>query len=471
MLAALIGFAPLEFRIHVPVVSFQGTETVSAVVYVSRKTEEPRFGPDWGDPQPCYSAVFKAKAGDVLTVDAGNAVGFPGKLSALPAGEYTVQAVIDRNLGGRTIGDSPGNLYSKPLKITLDPSSGGEVTLECDQVVKEKPLVNTTQVRQIAIPSRLLSAWYKRPTSIKATVVLPSSYDGKRKFPAVYIAQGFGSTFQDQDYLRLAVRTMREGKPFVNVVIDANCPGGHSVFADSANNGPWAKALTTEFIPALERQFRLVAKPSARLLNGHSSGGWTSLWLQVTYPDFFGGTWSTSPDPVDFHDFQMIDLYKPGTNMFTDEKGQPRPLARMDGKVWLLYKAFSDMERPIRGEQLGSFEWVFSPRGKDGQPMQLWNRDTGAIDSSVAAAWRKYDIADKLRREWPTLSPKLKGKLHVYTGEEDTFYLDGAVRRLKVEMKQLGSDAKVELFPGNHFTVMTPALWGRIDHEMAATVK
>ncbi len=468
-----LASGPLAFRVHLPASAFPGKEKVSAVVYLSRKGGEPRFGPDWFDPQPCYAARFSAKAGDVLTVEDADAVGYPGHLSDLAPGEYTVQAVVDRNLGGRTIAESDGNFYSKPVKMSLDAKSSGPIDLNLTEVARNAMPASTERVKYVAIPSPLLSAWYKRPTTLKATVVLPEGYDGKRAFPTLYIAEGFGSPPYVDPRLASRVERIadRGGKPFVNVILDANCPGGHSVFADSANNGPWGKALTTEMIPALERQFRLEAKPSARLLRGHSSGGWTSLWLQVAYPDFFGGTWSTSPDPVDFHDFQRIDLYAPGANMFTDPSGAPRPLARTGDKPIVFYKAFSDMERPIRGEQLGSFEWAFSPRGADGAPKPLWNRDTGAVDPTVAATWRKYDIADKLRREWPTLAPKLKGKLHVFCGNADTFYLDGAVRLLQKEMKNLGSDAEVEMVPGDHGSMMTPALRAKIDAEMAATQK
>ena len=157
----------------------------------------------------------------------------------------------------------------------------------------------------------------------------------------------------------------------IYVMLDPNCRTGHHVFADSANNGPYGQALIEELIPHIETKFRALARPSARFLTGHSSGGWSSLWLQVTYPDFFGGIWSTAPDPVDFRDFQMIDLYAAGTNMFTDDKGQRRPIARSNGKPSLYYKPFSDMEDVMgRGGQLYSFEAVFSQRGPDGQPLQ-----------------------------------------------------------------------------------------------------
>ena len=214
-------------------------------------------------------------------------------------------------------------------------------------------------------------------------------------------------------------------------MLDPGCRLGHHVFADSANNGPVGRALVEELIPVIEEEYRGLGTADARFVTGHSSGGWSSLWLQVAYPDVFGGVWSLSPDPVDFRDFQRIDLTRPGVNLFSDDDGKPRPLARAGGKPLLYFKPFSDMETVMgHGGQLASFEAVFSPRGADGRPRPLWDRATGAVDPETARAWEKYDIRRKLEREWKTLGPKLAGKLHVYTGAEDTFYLEGAVRLL-----------------------------------------
>jgi pimeloyl-ACP methyl ester carboxylesterase len=208
-------------------------------------------------------------------------------------------------------------------------------------------------------------------------------------------------------------------------------------------------------------------------LNGHSSGGWSSLWLQVTYPDFFGGTWSTSPDPVDFRDFQRIDIYAAGENMFRDREGKPRPVARMGNVPALYYDRMSRMDDVVGwGSQLSSFEAVFSPLDRDGRPAKLWDRASGAIDRAVAKAWEAYDIRLVLERNWPALGPKLKGKLHVITGDLDTFYLEGAVKLLKESLAKLGSDAVVEIVPDrDHGTLMDPALAQRIDREMHAAVR
>src|SRR5262249_45490533 len=114
--------------------------------------------------------------------------------------------------------------------------------------------------------------------------------------------------------------------------------------ADSANNGPCGRALTDELIPYVEKTFRAIGQPGARFVTGHSSGGWSSLWLQVTYPDFFGGVWSTSPDPVDFHDFQRINIYNPGENCFRNDAGAQRPLGRRGDKPFLYFQPLSDLE-------------------------------------------------------------------------------------------------------------------------------
>ncbi|MBI1757551.1 MAG: hypothetical protein HYR64_10655 [Fimbriimonas ginsengisoli] len=461
---------PLRFSVTWDAALYRGPFSGRVVIYFGKGTGEPRFGPDWLKPQPIASSQFKAvRPGEQMLITDANCIGFPSKLGALAAGKYTVQAVIDRNLGGRAIGESPGNLYSNPVELTLDPTTSGKVAIRCDQVVPEPKFVNTRHVREVSVLSSLLSKWYGRPTRVSGAVMLPEAYfkEPKRRFPILYVVPGFGGNHYQMSGKDQGGGNLVDGEPFIQVALNPDCPTGHCVFADSANNGPWGAALVTEFIPRLEKQYRSYNDAGARYVGGHSSGGWSSLWLQITYPNVFGGVWSTSPDPVDFRNFQYIDLYKPGTNMFVDERGERRPLARFGLKPMLYYKPFSDMERPIRGEQLGSFEAVFSPKGPGGEPMKLWDRDTGAIDTKVALAWERYDIDLILRRHWKSLGPKLAGKLHVYTGSEDTFYLEGAVKLLATDLKALGSDAKVELFPGDHMTVMTAALRKRMDHEMA----
>jgi hypothetical protein len=318
----------------------------------------------------------------------------------------------------------------------------------------------------------LLSEFHNRDVDMHASVMLPASYyeQPDRRYPVIYEIPGFGGTHAVRKRGEPVKEDNKDGVEFIRVNLDPSCPLGHHVFADSANNGPVGEALIRELIPALDKQYRTIAEPSARFLTGHSSGGWSSLWLQVAYPDFFGGTWSTAPDPVDFRDFQRINLYNPGENMYQDGQGKPRPLARVAGNVLLWYRDFDHMETVLGpGGQLHSFEAAFSPRGKDGKPGLIWNRDTGEIDTAAAKSWEKYDIRLILERNWKTLCPTLTGKLHVFMGDEDTFYLDGATILVKESLDKLLAGAVVEIHAGkDHGSLMTTQLRNRIREEMTA---
>ena len=235
------------------------------------------------------------------------------------------------------------------------------------------------------------------------------------------------------------------------VMLDESWPTGTHEFADSVNNGPWGAALTTELIPSLERTYRMDARPSGRFLTGHSSGGWATLWLQTRYPKLFGGTWSTSPDPSDFHDFTGADIYRPNANVYVDAEGRKTPLVRMDGRDVATIEDFARLETVLGpyGGQMSSFDWVFSPKGKDGRPEQMFDRRTGAVNPEVAAYWRDhYDIAYRLQRDWPTIRKDLDGKIHVIVGTADTFHLDGAAHKLQAVLQRLGAKADVRFLPG-----------------------
>lgn len=400
---------------------------------------------------------------------------FPHALDRLPREKLYVQAVLDLDRGGQNPLTAPGNGYSKPVVVDLRQPPTRPVSLVIDRTIPERPFKETDRVKLFEIDSKLLTAFHGKPMRLRAGVVLPKSFAQQlaRRYPVVYEIPGFGG----DHFLAFAAHSRNAsdvaGVEMIHVLLDPACRLGHHVFADSDNNGPYGRALVEEFIPALEAKYRGLGVPTARFVTGHSSGGWSSLWLQVAYPDHFGGVWSTAPDPVDFRDFQKVNVYDPKHNLFTDEQGKPRPLARRDGKVALHYRQFSDMEVVLgRGGQLFSFEAVFSPKGPDGKPRPLWDRATGTLDPAVALAWQRYDIRLHLVTHWPQLAPRLAGKLHVYMGDQDTFYLEGATRLLREALQALGSDAVVELFPGRHHgNLLDPALRQRIAREMAATFR
>lgn len=413
----------------------------------------PRDGPNWFNCEPFFSQVVENwKPGASLTLDPARCIGHPVALADFPAGKHRVQAVIDLNGWSHDPVGAPGNAYSDVVTIEHDPDKPETHALVIDRLIPEPKLEDREDLKYVRLRSRLLSEFHKRDVFLQAAVGLPESYadEASRQFPAVYTVSGFGGTIRSAAMMANPRQFAGSDVEFAVIYIDADCPLGHHVWADSANNGPWGQALIEELIPHLEKEFRLIPETYARFVTGHSSGGWSSLWLQVRYPDTFGGCWSTSPDPVDFSAFQTLDIYDASLNFYTMPDGSPRPVARMGrrGGAPLTNREFDAMEQVLgRGGQLASFEAVFSPRGPDGKPLRLWDRTTGKLDAAVAKHWKRYDIRLILEENWAQLRPRLAGKLHLYCGDKDTFHLEGAFFKLRDALTRLKSDAYVEVIP------------------------
>ncbi|HZS08695.1 MAG TPA: alpha/beta hydrolase [Blastocatellia bacterium] len=411
---------------------------------------------------------------------------YPKPFSQAKPGTYQIMALLDPNHTYSYHGQDEGDLSSAVVKVeNLNPAAHAPVELTLSRVTpaRFKP-TDTENVKLVEFQSPMLTAFHGRAITMRAGVVLPPGYgtDAKKFYPTVYHVHGFGgdhtAAWRQGQQL---TREIGEGKSaeMLHVYLDGSCPGGHHEFADSVNNGPWGRALTEEFIPHFEKKFRAVAKPYARFLTGHSSGGWSTLWLQVTYPDFFGGTWSTAPDPVDLRNFTGIDA-TPGSkdNAYRRPDGTPKNLVRQGGRDLVTLEEFARQEEVLGeyGGQFASFEWVWSPRGADGRPMKAFNRETGELNQEVLKYWQNYDIRLILERNWAKLGPRLKGKINVICGDADTFHLNEAVVMLCDFFKQKGSDAVCELVPGrDHGNLYQPepqhypeGLAARINKEMQA---
>jgi pimeloyl-ACP methyl ester carboxylesterase len=428
--------------------------------------------------------VSHLSPGETVDVDADDVV-FPHPISDAPAGQYRIQAVLDVHHSYNYDGRSEGDLLSAPEVFSLPISSTPSVSLTEVVAAPPDPLANDPEVgsalRPIDFTSPTLSAFWGRSIRMRGWILLPPGYKShlNERYPTVYFTHGFGATLYSlrARYAKLLYSRMKLGKmpEMIWVLLDESSPSGTHEFADGVNNGPWGTALTTELIPFIEANYRMDARPSGRFLQGHSSGGWATLWLQTRYPQTFGGTWSTSPDPSDFHFFSTIDIYAPNANFYHAPNGTPYPMIRDQGKPLATMQQLAEVENVIGeyGGQLASFEWVFSPRGPDGRPSRLFNRSTGDIDPVVAEYWRShYDICQRLNTEWSKIGMDLKGKIHLFVGTEDTFYLDGAARSLQSTLDRLGGDGHFTFVPGrSHFNLYTVdddrfALFDQIAAEM-----
>jgi hypothetical protein len=442
----------------------------------------PSFGPD------AHSVWVAAKEVRGLTpqtpVDLDpDELAYPAAFCKAPAGNYKIKAVLDIDHNFAYYDDaSDGDLLSVTTEQNFDPASNEKISLTLAERQTDPPLQLPPHTELIDFVSPALSEFWGRPIHMRGAVVLPPSYGrSKIRYPTVYLTHGFGA---DVTYLvqRSATNTnklMEEKKipEMIWVMLLEASPTGTHEFADSVNNGPWGNALTTELIPYLEKKYRMDAKSNGRFLTGHSSGGWAAMWIQVSHPEFFGGTWPTAPDPGDFRNFAAgADLTRdPPPNFYRNEDGSPRMFIRMGGKDTQALGDLAHQEHVLGeyGGQLASFEWVFSPRGKDGRPMPLFDRDSGAIDPEVAAYWEKhYDIAHLLRTNWKKIGPLLNGKIHLTVGTADTFHLDEPARLLQQTIKDLGGKASFTYLEGrSHFDLYQGGLSERIANEMYAVAR
>jgi hypothetical protein len=424
-------------------------------LYLNKDNREPKSGYVGIESFPCFAIEVKnVQPGQAVVFD-DKAVSYPAVISDLERNEYYVQAVWDRDLGGRAIAASPGNIYSKSIKVKFTKDLKKVFTIQCTEVIPEQSFKDTKFVKELKVQSALLSGFHHKPYFLAAAVTLPKSYydQPQRKFPVLFHVFGYGGDY----HFRSGDTTSRGAMDTIETIIvylDGNCPLGHSVYANSDNNGPWGDALVKEFIPELEKQYRC---DGARLLRGHSSGGWTVLWLQTHYPSTFTACWSSSPDPVDFRDFQKINLYE-GENMYYKKDSSLRMIGTVAGAFpWISMKQDCQMEYVVyRGEQMHSFDAVFSAKGADGNPERICDAVTGEVNKNVFEHWKNYDISLYLRTNWDKLQKDLYGKIRVSVGEQDNFYLNSAVHLLEGEMKKLNTGFVFEYYPGDHFTVSTP---------------
>jgi hypothetical protein len=451
---------------------------------------EPRTQVSWDeDAVPFFGMDVEGwKPGKRLSFDR-KADGFPVRsLDALPPGDYRVQAVLNRyeafSMGdgrklllppdqgeGQAWSRKPGNLYSEPVSVRIEPRRRGRVDLVLDRKIPpvDPPEAKQTKfVRYLRLRSERLSKFWGRDVFLAAWVRLPWGYDEhpEARYPLV-IAHGhfpaepggfretppdpelkpdyskrFGlagyNRIQQQEAWQSQQDWVTPGFPRVLLVeIQHPTPFYDDSYAvNSANNGPYGDAIQYELIPAIEKEFRALGTGWSRFVYGGSTGGWESMAVQMFYPDDYNGAWIACPDPIDFRHYELVDIYKDRNAYFTSNayKRTPRPAHRnWLGAVSATVEEQNRYETVVgthgrSGDQWDAWESVFSPAGDDGYPRRIWDRETGEVDQVTAAYWREhYDLAYILKRDWATLGPKLRGKLRIYVGDMDNYYLNNAV--------------------------------------------
>lgn len=426
------------------------------------------------------------KPGEAAIIDA-SVFGYPVKsLSMIPPGEYWMQALLHKyetfhRADGHTVklpmdrgegqqwNKAPGDLYSTPRKIPIDPLKADIIKITLDQEIPPiTPPKDTKYIKHLKIQSKLLTQFWGRPMHLGAVVLLPEGFDThpNARYPLVVYQGHFSPTFNgfretppDADlkpeynerfkiagYNKIvqeyAYRFYRDWTSpnfprfLIMEIQHANPYYDDSYAVNSANLGPYGNAIMRELIPYVEQTFRAIGKGWARFTYGGSTGGWEALAVQLFYPDEFNGCWAACPDPIDFRAYTVVNIYEHENAYYFDSKWKrtPRPGKRNYlGEVSATLEEMNHLELALgtnsrSGQQWDIWQAVYSPVGEDGYPKPIWDKMTGRIDRKVAEHWREnYDLGYILRRDWKKLGPKLEGKIHLYCGDMDTYYLNNAV--------------------------------------------
>ena len=483
------GNSGLRFEVSFPAnLSDKSLDGRLLLMLSNKAGAEPRFQINTGaETQLVFGIdVDNWKPGEKAVFDA-SVFGYPlESLSDVPGGEYRVQALLHvyetfhksdgftvklpmDNGEGQQWNSSPGNLYSTPVKITVPVDSAAVIAVSLDRVIPPIPEPEDTKyIRHVKIQSEKLTEFWGRPMYLGAVVLLPEGFEEhpEARYPLVINhdhfvptiddfrteppdpdmepdfssrfnlsgynriqqqeAYDFYKTWTSPDYPRMLIIKIQHANPFYD----------DSYAVNSANLGPYGDAITYELIPYIEKTFRGIGEGWARFLYGGSTGGWEALGVQVFYPDEYNGCWASCPDPIDFRAYTVVNIYEDKNAYYLDEtwKKTPRPGHRnWLGHISATLEQMNHRElalgtRGRSGDQWDIWEAVYSPVGKDGYPKRLWDKKTGEIDHEVAEYWKEnYDLRFIMERDWATLGPKLEGKINIYCGDMDNYYLNNAV--------------------------------------------
>lgn len=451
-------------------------------------TGEPRFQiADHVNTQQIFGIdVENWKPGTAIQINS-SVLGYPVEsLSSIASGEFTIQALLhiyetfhrqdghvvklpmDRG-EGQHWNLAPGNPYSVPLRIRFDPKEKKVHHVVLSKIIPPiKEPEDTKYIKHIKIQSKLLTQFWGRPMYLGAHVLLPEGWDTHPdvKYPLAIFHGHFPSDFggwrttpPDENlkpdtsarfnligYNKIVQQEAYDfyklwtGPDFPRVIAieiqHANPYYDDSYAVNSANLGPYGDAITYELIPEIEKRFRGIGEGWARFMYGGSTGGWEVLAAQVFYPDEYNGCYAACPDPIDFRHYITVDLYKDKNAYY--QEGPFRKTLRPGHRNYLGHVSATIKDMNHRelvlgtnsrsGDQFDIWEAVYSPVGKNGYPERIWDKYTGEINHKVAEYWKEhYDLVHIIQRDWPKIGSKLAGKIHIYTGDMDNYYLNNAV--------------------------------------------
>ena len=501
----------LSFSVSLPKSLGDTTFDGRLILLISNNNEdEPRFQlSDGPDTQLGFGIDVEDWSPGQAAVFTDTVFGYPLRsIANIPPGDYQMQALLHVyetfNLAnGHTVklpmdqgegqqwNRSPGNLYGTPKKVTINPSQSQTISLALDQKIPpiEEP-EDTKYVKHVRMQSRLLTEFWGRPMYLGAHVLLPEGFDEhpearyplnifhghypsdisdfrttppdpdlKPEYSERFDLEGYNIIEQQEAYDFYKTWTGPDFPRMLIIEIQHPTPYYDDSYAvNSANQGPYGDAITHELIPYIEEQFRGIGEGWARFLYGGSTGGWEALAVQVMYPDEYNACFAACPDPIDFRAYTTVNIYEDSNAYYLASpfKKTLRPGHRdYLGHVSATLQDMNYRERVLgsrgrSGQQWDIWQATYSPVGDDGYPRPIWDKLTGTIDRDVAGYWKEhYDLRHILERDWDKLGPKLQGKIHIYCGDMDNYYLNNAVMLMEDFLEKTDYDGEVAYGDGD----------------------
>ncbi len=428
------------------------------VAFTQDSLAEPRLTIS-DDPAPRNASPFFAfdiEEWDGSVINFVPTSGFPMQsFSQLESGEWRAQALFDVNDVLSDL-DSPGNLYSLPQMVQVESSPQALAFSLTEKVMEESLPTDTELLKFVRIRSELLSQFYEKEIYLRASVLLPPSYaeGSNNRFPVLYHVAGLNGRYtrslnliEDDEFMTYWMDSATP--PAVIVFLDGESPFGDSYQMNSAVSGPYADANFTELFPHLAQRFPINDVPNNRFVTGCSTGGWVSMALQILYPDYFNGAYSLSPDSPSFRAYQLVNLYE-DDNAYVSASGMMRPSAReTNGDPRFSIADEVRMEAVMgrggsyvtSGQQWGAWNAVYGQPDEQGNPIPIWDQETGAINPGVADSWRAWDLDYYVRENWSSIGTDLSGKLQFWMGDMDNYYLTNGLRFLEETLNVMEAPA------------------------------
>jgi S-formylglutathione hydrolase FrmB len=291
------------------------------------------------------------------------------------------------------------------------------------------------------------------PATRRVAVFTPRDSADDIALPMVYYLPGYGGSSEDflpagerLPFKRLVQQLGADGLPLRIAVVDARNRWGGSQYINSPAQGNYADYVCDEIVPTVEKRFALAKDRNARVIAGHSSGGYGALMLGMQRQKLFGAVIGLSPDS----DFELTHrpfveqsairrVTRAELNSYmSPDAGAPLPA---DGTVRLMC-GLSAAYAAVGKDQPGRFEWVWNERGE--------------FQSRVWQKWLDHDPLLLIRKNPDAFASDQR--IYLDGAADDEWRFNISARRIFDVLQKRPAPATFDEPPGGHADHLTERL-------------